>query len=99
MQYLILATDRPGTAAIRRATRPAHLEYLAALQAEGRLLLAGPRLLNDVPDPAGGVIGSVIVGEFASLAEARDWADRDPYAQAGLFEQVRIEPMLKVLPA
>ncbi len=99
MQYLILADDNPGSGALRRETRPAHLQYLQGLLDQGRLLLAGPRLLTDAPDPSAGVIGSIIVAEFDSLEAAHAWAEQDPYARAGLFAAVRIEPMIKALPA
>jgi uncharacterized protein len=99
MYYLILADDRPDAAARRQATRPQHLRYLASLQDEGRLLLAGPRLVHDAPDPAAGVSGSVIVAAFDSLEAAHTWAAADPYAEADVFQSVRIEPMIKALPA
>ena len=58
--------------------RPAHLERLRQLQDEGRLLLAGPCPTIDSPDPGpAGFTGSLIVAEFASLAQAQDWADAD----------------------
>ena len=40
---------------------------------------------------------SLIVLEVASLAEARAWAAADPYAKAGLFEEVRIQEWKKVI--
>lgn len=42
MLYMIVGEDRPASLEARLAARPAHLERLQALQAEGRLLLAGP---------------------------------------------------------
>jgi uncharacterized protein len=38
------------------------------------------------------------VAEFASLQDARDWADTDPYRKAGVYEQVQVKPFKKVLP-
>ncbi len=37
--------------------------------------------------------------EFASLAEARAWADTDPYVTAGVYAEVTVQPLIKVLPA
>ena len=54
--------------------------------------MAGP-FLNE----AGEMTGSLIVLEVASLAEARAWAAADPYAKAGLFEEVRIQEWKKVI--
>nr|MBL8411197.1 YciI family protein [Dechloromonas sp.] len=100
MLYAIIGEDRPGTLDQRLASRPAHLERLQALQAEGRLILAGPCPAIDSPDPGpAGFTGSLIVAEFASLEAARAWADADPYVAAGVYAGVTIKPFKKVLPA
>ncbi|HRD90177.1 MAG: YciI family protein [Candidatus Accumulibacter sp.] len=100
MFYMIVGEDRPGSLADRLAARPAHVERLQALQAEGRLLLAGPCPAIDSPDPGpAGFTGSLIVAEFASLEAARAWADTDPYVAAGVYAEVTVKPFRKVLPA
>lgn len=100
MLYIIIGEDRAGSLDQRLATRPAHLERLHALQAEGRLLLAGPCPAIDSPDPGpAGFSGSLIVAEFASLAAASAWADADPYVAAGVYEKVTVKPFKKALPA
>ena len=100
MFYAIIGEDRPGSLESRLATRPAHLERLQALQAEGRLLLAGPCPAIDSPDPGpAGFSGSIIIAEFASLADARAWADADPYVAAGVYAGVTVKPFKKALPA
>ena len=100
MFYAIIGEDRAGTLDQRMAARPAHVERLKALQAEGRLLLAGPCPAIDSPDPGpAGFTGSLIVAEFASLEDARAWADVDPYVAAGVYEKVTVKPFKKVLPA
>ena len=100
MLYAIIADDRPDSLAARLAARPAHLARLQALQDEGRLLLAGPFPAIDAngPGPAG-FSGSLIVGEFASLADAKLWADADPFVAAGVYEHVSVKPFRKTLPA
>ena len=99
MWYLILGTDREDSLAARRATRPAHLARLEALRDAGRLKLAGPLPAIDSPDPGpAGFTGSLIVAEFPSLAEAKAWADADPYVAAGVYASVMVKPMLPVLP-
>ncbi|WP_374691271.1 YciI family protein [Accumulibacter sp.] len=99
MFYMIVGEDRPGSLAERLAARPAHVERLQALQAEGRLLLAGPCPAIDSPDPGpAGFTGSLIVAEFASLEAARAWADTDPYVSAGVYAEVTVKPFRKVLP-
>lgn len=100
MLYVIMGEDRPGTLEQRMAARPAHVERLLALQAEGRLLLAGPCPAIDSPDPgSAGFSGSLIVAEFASLDAATQWANADPYVAAGVYEKVAVKPFKKVLPA
>ncbi|MEQ1556016.1 MAG: YciI family protein, partial [Gallionella sp.] len=91
--------DVANSLAQRMTARPAHLARLQALQVQGRLLLAGPFPSVDALDPAAaGFTGSLIVAEFASLAEARIWADADPYVAAGVYAQVEVRPFKKVLP-
>ncbi len=100
MLYAIIAEDRAGSLEQRLAARPAHLARLQALQADGRLIIAGPCPAIDSPDPGpAGFSGSLIVAEFASLAEAQSWADVDPYIAAGVYEKVTVKPFKKVLPA
>ncbi|MFZ1492921.1 MAG: YciI family protein [Candidatus Competibacter denitrificans] len=100
MLYAILGRDAPDSLAQRLAVRPAHLERLNALLAEGRLVLAGPLPAIDSPDPGpAGFQGSLVVGEFASLEAAKNWADADPYVAAGVYVAVEIYPFRKVLPA
>jgi uncharacterized protein YciI len=100
MLYVIIGEDTPGTLDQRLAARPEHVARLQALQADGRLILAGPCPAIDSPDPGpAGFSGSVIVAEFASLTAAQTWANADPYVAAGVYAKVTIKPFKKVLPA
>jgi uncharacterized protein YciI len=100
MWYAIVGDDVPDSLARRQAARPAHLARLEALEAAGRLLLAGPFPAIDALDPGpGGFSGSLIVAEFADLAAARAWADADPYVEAGVYAKVSVRPFRKVRPA
>jgi uncharacterized protein YciI len=98
MLYAISGFDAPRSLERRLALRPAHLERLQALQAEGRLVIAGPHPLLDAPDLSGGVSGSLIIAEFATLEAARSWADADPYLSGGVYERVDVRPFIKALP-
>lgn len=99
MWFVIWAEDVPDSLAARRATRPAHLERLQALQNEGRLLVAGPCPAIASSDPGdAGFTGSMVVAEFDSLAAAQTWANADPYLAAGVYDKVTVKPYLKVLP-
>lgn len=100
MLYAITGQDVADSLAQRLATRPAHLERLQALQAEGRLILAGPFPAIDSNDPGtAGFSGSLIVAEFSSLEAAQNWAEADPYVAAGVYASVSVKPFRKVLPA
>lgn len=100
MLYAITGTDITNSLGKRLAVRPAHIARLNKLQEEGRLILAGPFPAIDAADPAAaGFTGSLIVAEFASLAEAQAWANADPYLTTGVFEHVTVKPFKKVFPA
>jgi uncharacterized protein YciI len=99
MFYMIYSEDVANSLEKRLATRPAHLARLEQLKNEGRLLLAGPLPAIDSLDPgAAGFSGSLVVAEFASLADAQSWADADPYLAAGVYARSTVKPFKKVLP-
>lgn len=99
MLYAIIGEDVAGSLDQRLAARPAHLARLQALQAEGRMILAGPCPAIDAADPGpAGFSGSLIVAEFASLAAAQAWADADPYVAAGVYAKVTVKPFRQVFP-
>ena len=91
--YMLLATDADNVHEARMAARPAHLQRLEALKAEGRLLTAGPTPLPDNPER---VSGSLIVAQFESMDAAQEWAEKDPYVDAGVYEEVLIKPFKTV---
>ena len=72
---------------------------MTTLRDEGRLLVAGPCPSIDAEDsgPAG-FTGSIVIAEFASLEDARAWADADPYVEAGVYARVEVRPFKRVLP-
>ena len=99
MLYAFIAEDRAGTLDQRLAARPAHVARLQTLQAEGRLVIAGPCPAIDSPDPGpAGFSGSIVIAEFESLDAARAWAEADPYVAAGVYARVDVRPFRKVLP-
>jgi uncharacterized protein len=99
MLYTIIAEDTPNSLEKRLENRPEHLARLTALQNQGRLLLAGPFPAIDSIDPGeAGFSGSLIVAEFSDLADAREWADADPFVSAGVYKNVIVKPFRKTLP-
>lgn len=99
MWYAILSEDKPESLQRRLTARPAHLARLHTLQNEGRLLVAGPHPAIDSDNPGeAGFTGSLVIAEFASLEQAQQWADKDPYVEAEVYQTVTVKPFRKVLP-
>lgn len=99
MWYAILSEDVEHSLEKRQSARAEHLGRLEALVDAGRLLVAGPHPAVDGNEPGdAGFTGSLVIAEFASLQEARQWADSDPYVAAGVYRNVTVKPFKKVLP-
>ncbi|WAK00274.1 YciI family protein [Methylobacter sp. YRD-M1] len=99
MLYAIISEDVAHSLEKRMTARPAHLKRLQELQDAGRLILAGPHPAVDSENPGeAGFTGSLIVAEFDSLEAAQQWADADPYIDAGVYAQITVKPFKKVLP-
>jgi uncharacterized protein len=92
MHFAIICIDKPDSSAVRKNTRPAHLEYLEKHRPQ--ILVTGPMFGDDGESP----YGSLLILDFADLAAAKAFAAGDPYNQAGLFESVTVKPWRKVFP-
>lgn len=99
MLYAIISQDIEDSLTKRLTARPAHLARLQSLQNQGRLLLAGPHPAIDSEPPGdAGFTGSLVVAEFDSLHDAQQWANTDPYIDAGVYAHVIVKPFKKVFP-
>ena len=99
MWYAIISEDNDNSLPLRAGARAAHIERLRTLAAEGRLLIAGPNPAVDSEDAGdAGFTGSLVVAEFDSLDNARQWAEQDPYVAAGVYRDVTVKPFKLVLP-
>ena len=99
MWYAIISTDNENSLPLRATAREAHIARLRSLAADGRLLLAGPHPAVDSEQPGeAGFTGSLVIAEFPSLDDARQWADDDPYVTAGVYREVKVKPFKRVLP-
>ncbi|MCT8681434.1 YciI family protein [Glaesserella parasuis] len=97
MYYLIFAQDIPNTHEKRLAVHGKHLERPKQLQADDRLLTAGPNPAIDDENPGeAGFTGSTVIAKFNSLEEAKQWASQDPYVEAGVYGEVIVKPFKKV---
>ncbi len=89
MLIALIARDKPGALQTRLDNRDAHIAYL---KSTGVVSQAGPLLDDD-----DGMIGSLVILEVEDMQVAREWADNDPYAKAGLFSGVELIPWKKVI--
>ena len=85
MLFAVTIEDKPGMAATRRAVRATHLDWLA--RHRERLVIAGP-----IMDAEGHSIGSVRVVEAPDRAAVEALTEGDPFARAGCFARVSINP-------
>lgn len=88
MAFVLLCRDKDGALQIRLDNRPAHLEFL---NASGKVMFAGPFIENEAP------VGSMVVLDVATKAEAEAFAAADPYAKADLFQSVEVREWRKVI--
>lgn len=99
MLYAIISEDIADSLEKRLSVRPAHIQRLQELQDAGRLVLAGPHPSIDSDNPgAAGFTGSLVIAEFDSLTDAQQWAEVDPYIDAGVYAKVIVKPFKKVFP-
>jgi uncharacterized protein YciI len=63
------------------------------------LSVDGPHPAVDSNNPGdAGFTGSLVIAEFSSLQDAKDWADIDPYVEAGVYASVSVKPFKQVYP-
>jgi len=89
MLFAIFGFDGPDGAVKRRVHRPAHLARMETLDAQHRVVLAGP--LTDGS-------GSLIVIDADSQADAEAFVRDDPYTVHGVFARVEVHPFMQVFP-
>ena len=83
--FMVQYWDRSGSGPLRAPNREAHIAYRVALGP--KLVLAGPLFddFNDAPP-----LGTVVIIDAPTKAEAKRVALEDPYYKAGVFERVDI---------
>ena len=86
--FAVICTDKPDHLQTRLDNRADHVAYLK----ETGAVMAGPFLNGD-----DAMYGSLVVIDVDDTDAAQAWAAGDPYAKAGLFEDVRIEKWNKVI--
>ena len=84
MHFVAILEDRDDGLPIRLETRPVHLEWMKTVPVQ----IAGPFLDASGEKP----IGSLLIVEAETEAEARAILAEDPYAKAGLFKSGVVRP-------
>jgi uncharacterized protein YciI len=91
MLFAVIRHDKPNSLSLRLSERPKHLEYLKTVLDK---IMYGGALLDD----KGQQIGSVLIIDVASEAEANAFAYADPFVDVGLFASSsvkRFRPVFK----
>jgi uncharacterized protein YciI len=83
MQYFVWGTDRPDSAAERKAHMREHWDFIASY--DDRLIARGPVL--DDADPLV-ARGSIHIVELGGPEEARRFAWDEPFAREGMFKEI-----------
>ena len=83
MLFVVMLTDRPGTAALRQQWLPAHLEWL---RSETAILQAGS--LREEPDA--NAVGGCWIVNAANQTAVESLLHSDPFWTCGLRDTVRI---------
>lgn len=92
MHFVVTCLDKQDSIEIRKANREEHLAF--ANENTDIICVGGPLLDDD-----GGMIGSCLICEAEDKASLETFLAQDPYAKAGLFQSVTIQPWKWVLGA
>ncbi|HOE97752.1 MAG TPA: YciI family protein [Candidatus Sumerlaeota bacterium] len=93
MLFVLHATDGPDGAERRNAHREAHVAYIAAQDAAGRIRFAGP-----LKDEAGKSNGALIIFEAEDPDAARAWVAGDPYVAGGVYSAWEVRAVVQAFP-
>jgi uncharacterized protein YciI len=91
MDFIVIARDKPDSAALRQSLRGPHLRFIADKQ---HLFKFGGPLLDD----QGRMQGSLMVLTFPDRAALDAYMAEDPYFTGGLFESVTVHATRQIVP-
>jgi len=89
MLWAISRVAAPNFAELREKGLQAHLDYL---KSQKKILVLSGGLTSDDGKE---FVGSLLIVNVGSRAEARAFADDDPFMKAGMFRDVKITRMRK----
>lgn len=92
MQFVINAYDGKDAYERRMSVRPQHLENIAKLNEAGHVISAGGMIGDDSK-----LKGSVLIMDFESLDQLDEYLANEPYVQANVWEDIRVEKINVVI--
>ena len=89
LQYLITALDGKDEDALERrmSVRPEHFIKARELKASGNFVVGGAIL-----DDEGKMKGSMMVVQFDSEQELKEWMDSEPYILGKVWQHIEVRP-------
>lgn len=93
--FAFIGHDVPNSTENRKIHRSAHLARIQDLNAQNRLVIAGP---NPTAHGDETMTGSLLILDFDDLAQAQAWANDEPYLIGGVYSHIDIKPFVQVLP-
>ncbi len=93
--FVIIAYDAPNSQVKRAQYLKPHCEALASLQEQGRLFAAGP--LSNSTETESEFIGSLLIIDFNSQAEAENWFNEEPYCKVDVYKNITIKPYIDAI--
>ena len=88
-QYLVTGFDGTDELALTRrmAARPLHFIRARELKAAGNFITGGAIL-----DEKGQMTGSMMLMQFPSEKELKEWMDKEPYVVENVWQRIDIRP-------
>lgn len=89
LQFVIIAHDGTDEEALdrRMAARPLHFEGAGKLKEAGNFILGGAML-----DEERRMNGSIMILQFETEDEMKNWFDNEPYVTGKVWQQIEIKP-------
>lgn len=89
LQYLITALDGNDADALERrmSVRPDHFKKARELKASGNFVTGGAIL-----DDEGKMKGSMMVVQFNTEEELKEWMDNEPYILGKVWQHIEVKP-------
>lgn len=88
-QYIIIAYDGTDSGATERrmSVRPEHFKTARELKANNNFVIGGAML-----DENGKMNGSMMIVQFETVEQLRQWMENEPYINGKVWQQVEVKP-------